>query len=585
VPDRSRSSSSRLTAARPPQCVGLLIDRIAEGYHGPLVRGAIDGARNAGAHLLCFAGGPLGAPPGEGGERNEVFELARPPGVDALVVAAGAIGNRVAPERLEKHCERYRPVPMCSVAVELAGMSSVSIDNESGMRGLVEHVLQVHGARRIAFVGGPQANPESVRRFATYCEALDRAGIALAPERVVWGDFEQTGGREAVRVLLADRKLPVQGLDAIVAANDALALGVIAELAARDVRVPDRMAVVGFDDIEEARYALPPLTTVRQPLYEQGRTAVRMVLRQLRDGAPAEHVVLRTEPVVRRSCGCIGTPLALPTRVHAAVEARASFEVAFLERRQIVLAELTRAGRGQLGTAGSDWCERLLNAFVEQLRGTSPNAFVRAYDDLLLRLTTSQVDLGVCNDLLSALRGAMLGCLHGDPRRSELAENTLHEARVMTAEAMDRSQALRRIRVENRAHALEEAVTAIASARSLEGLARAVSAHFPGFGMPRCYVVQRTDARAASARVVLAHAPEGSGTAAAGWTGPAPLAELLRGLLPTTGEHAFAVLPMMQEGEDLGLLVLELGAGGAEVYELLRDVFTAALAPLRSSLR
>src|SRR5580692_6794704 len=290
--------------------VGLLVDCIEDGYQWPILRGAADAARDAGAQLLCFAGGALGAPEGQGGERNVVFGMATPASVDALVVFAGAIGNRAAPARLLEHFAGGRAVPACSVAVELPGMSSVCIDNEGGMRSLVLHLIDTHSLKSIGFVRGPASNPEADRRFGAYVAALEARGLAVLPELVVAGDFEQPSGRAAVRTLLIERKLPVSRLGAIVASNDAMALGVLAELVDQQIRVPEEVAIVGFDDIEESRFTLPPLTTVRQPLYEQGRDAVRLVLHELRDGTAQEHVVRHTEPVIRRSCGCLGKPTA-----------------------------------------------------------------------------------------------------------------------------------------------------------------------------------------------------------------------------------------------------------------------------------
>ena len=96
------------------------------------------------------------------------------------------------------------------------------------MRAVIEHLCRVHGMRRLAFVRGPAGNAEAERRFAAYAAALATEGIPMEPELVVPGDFEERGGREAVGVLLGQRKLSPHALDAIVAANDAMAMGAIA---------------------------------------------------------------------------------------------------------------------------------------------------------------------------------------------------------------------------------------------------------------------------------------------------------------------------------------------------------------------
>jgi phosphoserine phosphatase RsbU/P len=579
-----RADSKRLTVTAPAPTIGLLVDCLEDSYQWSVLRGAIDAAYDHGARLLCFAGGVLEAPPGQGGDRNGVFDLAGPKTVDALVVMSGAIGNRIGPERLREFCERYRPLPMCSIAVELGEMSSVSIDNESGMRVAIEHLIRAHDMKRIAFVRGPTANAEAERRFCVYKEALASAGVPFVPDLVAIGDFEPSGGRAAVRTLLKERKLSAEGVDAIVAANDATALGVLDELASMGLRVPDQIAVVGFDDIEESRFTIPSLTTVRQPLYEQGRDAVRIVLDQLRNGAPPERVVRRTELVTRRSCGCLA-PHAASSRGSIVPPSNLGFEAALVESHQIILAAMSRASRGDLSAAGSGWAERLLNAFVEQIRGDVPDAFALCYDDLTRRLSAGEADLSVCNDVLSALRARALPCFARDVQRSARVEDVLHEARVTTAEVMDRGQALRRMRAEKRARSLGRAASAIASSHDLDELSRAVEEHLPPLGITRCYVAtySGTSGDGRLARLALVHTPKARHAEPPSWQ-LQPIEDILRQhVMPSTGEHALAVLPTVFRGEELGVVVLELEAVDGYLYETLRDVFTAALAGARPS--
>jgi DNA-binding LacI/PurR family transcriptional regulator len=572
---RERRTSIR--PLRPLPVIGLFINSLEAGYAWALVRGAAEAARVGGAHLLCLAGGRLGTPPGSGGERNGIYELATPASVDGLIIASGAIGNALGRARLEEYCERYRPLPVCSVAVELTGSSFVSIDNESGMRTAIDHLVHAHGMKHIAFVRGPESNAEAERRFAAYKDALAQAKIPFVPELVAPGDFEEHSGRDAVHLFFSRPGVSANLLGAIVAANDEMALGALAELTQLGVRVPDQVAVVGFDDIEEARFSLPPLTTVRQPLIEQGRDAMRMVLNQIRNGGQPEHVVRLTEPVIRRSCGCLGA-------AHAAslpgADARArSFEAAFVERRQLVLAALSRAARGQLAAAGFDWAERILNAFSDQVRGQSTDALLRAFDDMLRRLAASDVDLAICHDVVSALRISALGALEGDATRRTEAENMFHEVRVMIADATDRAHASRRIRAERSARSLVQASAAISACRTADELGAAVAAHLPALGMSRCLVAVPVDAGAGSEpsyRVLLALDPSYPESTPS--PQPCSFAEVVRkDVLAGSGEHTFAVLPLSHGGRMRGVLFVEIGAPDGWAYEMLRDAFTAFL--------
>ncbi|MBV9946981.1 MAG: substrate-binding domain-containing protein [Myxococcales bacterium] len=583
--ERTRSAPKRLTGAGPTPSIGLLVDLLDDSpYQWAILQGAMDAAHDRGAHLLCFAGGVLGAPAGESGERNGVFDLAKQRNVDGLILLSGSIGKRIGPAKLEEFAHRYRPLPMCSIGVALNGMSSVCVDNDAGMRSMIEHLTQDHQARRIAFVRGPEGNAEAEQRFRIYVDTLARSGLPYTPELVASGDFETESGRRAVAMLLDDRKIALDQIDAVVAANDLMALGVLEELGRRNLRVPGDVAVVGFDDVDESRVSLPPLTTVRQPLYEQGRDAVRLVCDQMHNGAPPELQARDTELVARRSCGCLpGRPVSL--RLSEAPPVRHGFEAALLGRRQAVLTEMARAARGLLGAAGVGWEERLLNAFADQLRGQSPDAFILGYDALLRKLSDHDVDVAICNDVISAMRGRMMRLFVNDGQRRLQAENVFHEARVMTAHVIDRVQSWRRVRAWRGARALGRAAALIAAGADMESLAQAARENLPALGIPRCFLAEHCgrsgDVRLA--RLVLSFGPE-SRTADAALSRPIPINEILRSqVLPSSGEHAFAVMPITSREKDIGVLVLELAANDGYLYETLREVFAAALTGRRYS--
>ncbi|WP_169952119.1 LacI family DNA-binding transcriptional regulator [Microbispora sp. H11081] len=168
----------------------------------------------------------------------------------------------------------------------------VDNDNVGGAVKAVRHLLD-RGRRRIATIAGPQDMIGGQDRLAGYRDALrdsDRRSI------VAVGDFTRQSGAAAMRHLLQDDPQ----LDAVFVANDLMAIGALQALRQAGRRVPDDVAVVGFDDIEAARFTEPPLTTIRHPVSEQAAAMVQLLLGLLR-GGPAVPVVLPTELVVRDS--------------------------------------------------------------------------------------------------------------------------------------------------------------------------------------------------------------------------------------------------------------------------------------------
>jgi LacI family transcriptional regulator len=212
-----------------------------------------------------------------------------------------------------------RRVPLVLIAgpADTAGLDAVTVDNAGGVRAAVTHLTAEHGYRRLCFVGGPPDSPDAKQRLAAF-EAAVRASTGCTAEPAVHGDFSEASGSAAAQALLARAAEP----QAVVCANDQMAIGVMREFRRSGVEVPGGVAVTGFDDIYPSRLTDPPLTTVSQPLRELGTRAARRLLDRIGAAAlppatlppatlppatlPPTTEVLPTQLVVRASCGCTG---------------------------------------------------------------------------------------------------------------------------------------------------------------------------------------------------------------------------------------------------------------------------------------
>ncbi|MEV4481007.1 LacI family DNA-binding transcriptional regulator [Micromonospora coxensis] len=169
----------------------------------------------------------------------------------------------------------------------------VDVDHVGGVSGAVRHLI-TNGRRRIATIAGPQDMVAGIERLAGYRNTIAEAGL---PERVAYGDFTRESGARAMHQLLDEHP----DLDAVFAASDLMAHAALRTLREAGRRVPQDVAVIGFDDIETAAYTDPPLTTVRQPIVELGRALTRQLLRMTAGEAIDEALILPTELVLRES--------------------------------------------------------------------------------------------------------------------------------------------------------------------------------------------------------------------------------------------------------------------------------------------
>ena len=171
------------------------------------------------------------------------------------------------------HASGYPVVMLDDQVIPTGTTPWVGADNRIGAYTAVKHLLQL-GHRRIAHILGRAGYQNSVERYQGYREALAEAGVSFDPALVVQGDFTVPSGRAGAETLFALPERPT----AIFAANDDTASGVLNAAEAAGIRVPDDLALVGFDDAAPAAFMRPPLTTVSQPFFEMGKRAATLLL-------------------------------------------------------------------------------------------------------------------------------------------------------------------------------------------------------------------------------------------------------------------------------------------------------------------
>lgn len=291
------NAAARGLASRRMRILGLLVskavgDLFTDPFYPLLIQGTAD-ACNAADHNLTM----LMDTSEDGRAVEQLYQrVIRGRHVDGLVLACHAVDDPLIP-RLQ--ADR---IPFVLVGRHPgAEVNFVDVDGRGAARDAVAHLL-AHGYRRIAMICGSPNLIATIDRHTGYVTALQEAAVPPEPSRVVFADFTLGGGYRAMQGLLRDRAgLP----DAVFAASDAMALGAMSAIQEAGLRVPDDVAVVGFDGLAEGDDVQPPLSTVTQPVKDLGREAVRMLLALVDepDRAPMQRF-LPTRLTLRRSCGC-----------------------------------------------------------------------------------------------------------------------------------------------------------------------------------------------------------------------------------------------------------------------------------------
>ena len=295
------SVAARSLITRRTDTIGALLPDLHGEYFSELIRGIDQAARARGLHLLVSS---------SHGDASEAAAALRAMNgrVDGLLV----MSPHADAAFLQNNLHNNLPAVLINTGIELPGHARFGVDNFGGARTMTRHLV-ASGRKRVAFIGGPADNDEALLRLAGY-----RAGLKPGMREAVFeGNFSEEAGWAAGRRIAQSKPRP----DAVFAANDMTALGCLAALREAGLRVPEDVAVAGFDDIPIARYVTPALTTIRVPIAVLGAAALESLARTLESPHSPQlvhTVVMPVELVVRSSCGA-GPPVrpAMPNNLPA----------------------------------------------------------------------------------------------------------------------------------------------------------------------------------------------------------------------------------------------------------------------------
>jgi signal transduction histidine kinase/DNA-binding LacI/PurR family transcriptional regulator len=585
--------------------IGLLIGWLSTWLQESHWLGVADAAREQDVNLICFAGERLRSPAGFEAQGNVLYDLVDTEQVAGLVIWSSILGMYLAPREMADFICRFHSLPLVSSERAFEGIPGVFQDDYQGMREAVAHLIEAHGYRRIAFIRGPKGHPATQQRYQAYTDELTEAGLPVDPNLVSppcgWWD-----GATAMNLLLNERGLhPSTDFEAVVGANDMLALDAMAALQARGIRVPDQVAVVGFDDQGDARAVTPPLTTVQSPHYEMGRQTATLLLSQLRGEPVPERVTLPTALVTRQSCGCMSSAV-MEAAADPGTWTNETFETALAARRKAITAAMEHAIGALPHGLDPEWATHLLDSFADEMCGGASGSFLSTLNEVLCQTVDAGDDpatrqgqgIAAWQGVISALRRHALPCIGGNEALSQ-AENLWQQARVLIGEIAQRVQVHRDLKTEQQAQTLREIEEALITTFDVDELMDVLAEGLPRLGIPSCYLSLYEDPQPYEypqpapewSRLMLAYSGvDGPALNRVEGLPPGGRIELdpdgrrfrsrelvPKSLWPQERRYSFLVESLHFREHQLGFVLFEVGPRDGTVYTKLRAQISSAL--------
>lgn len=278
--------------------IAVLLGGLLYDSQKSLLEGITDYAKEREINIFVFTcGGDIYAVNDHNKGEFQIYSLPRLETYDGVIIAPNTIQNAGVVAQLTQKLEKVS-VPVISIDARMGDFTSFYVDNEGAMLEMTEHVISGHGKTRILYISGPEENQESMERKKGFLQGAERHRLREGRDyEIACGDFWIDSGRELTERYLAGGRVP----EAVICANDYMAIGATEELRIKGYRVPEDVIVTGFDNSFDGRYHVPRITSVQKPLYNMGYAACQ----KLAEGTRNEGAVsFRVSCKFSESCGC-----------------------------------------------------------------------------------------------------------------------------------------------------------------------------------------------------------------------------------------------------------------------------------------
>lgn len=413
--------------------IGIVLPALHESCQSMIWPGITDHAEDMGIRLITFVATSQDQISSLDLHYDVIQDFVRNSSLDGVIVFSGAIGEHKEYEEVLKFCKAVDNIPIVSIALDIPGVPSVLVENTTGIIEVMDHLVKVHEYKKIVFIKGPEGHDEAEERFTAYLNGLKNNGLPEDGSLIFPGEFSDTSGEEAVQKLLNDKI----SFDAILCVDDETAMGAMSELKKRGFNIPGDVALAGFDDVTEASLVLPSLTTVRQPLYKQGKTALLTLLEKIEGKKVDNQIMLPTESVYRRSCGCFPESVnEIGTNRDKHQELSEGEAAEFIYKAVVEYYDLPATSISSKGDVSlKELTDKFFNTFIEDIIGGSSakNIFLNTVDKLLYELQDHQKNSAIVLYMLSSLSSILSSIF---PESEELLEanHLIQKARALVNE-------------------------------------------------------------------------------------------------------------------------------------------------------
>lgn len=580
-----KSKTKAALFKRSSPTVGAFLDVISVSYHERYFSGLIQGAKEHDINLLCFSEIYYSASHVKNYNKiNSMLYLANNKYIDGIINWASTLTWIITQDKFPFFFQRLKENPSYLKLQTIPNDMPITLmGSYEGMKKIIEHLIKIHGIRRIAFIRGPENHLSSIERYRAYIDTLKEYDIPFNPNLVTpppdptksW--IEETG--EEMMNYLLDKG--INNFDAVVSTTDSMAFGAINAMGKKNIKIPQDLAITGFDDFPLANSTIPTLTTINPQFEEMGRKSIDMFMNIFNNKNILQKQIVEPKLVIRQSCGCLDPVInqaeIKPDAVSSIkLDSKINLKKDLFPLQEKIITEIKLIAPDFDLTAVEKFKE-LFHSLIDDLNLKESKKFIYKLKEILQSATILNKDVSFWHQIISILRFYFLPML--DDNTILKAENFFHQARIMIGNTMLQINNLQRIYEKQQKESLQKIEEELIITFDINKLMDKLAIKLPALGIPSCFLslFEGKKFPFKGSRLILAYNEKKRAEIKSNGIHFASVNLIPDEFVSKDRSYIFVIKPLYFQQEQLGFILFEIGPPTGYIYERLRSEISSAI--------
>ncbi|MBN2546824.1 MAG: substrate-binding domain-containing protein [Spirochaetes bacterium] len=456
-----------------------------------LWNGIADRAKELNVNLITINGERIGDNVDFNYNSNILYKFINKTNIDGIITWASSIGTYISKDELKAFHDSYKPIPTITLSIIIDGYPSILVDNYNSMKNQITHLVKDHGYKKIGFIRGPENYYYAEERLRAYKDALSENGINIEEELITEPSlFNVNTGIKAVSYFIDELKLkPKKDIDAIVGVSDEIAIITLKELQNRGIKIPQEIALVGFNNNLNCKTVNPALTSIDIYFHNLGKIAVEKLIELINGNTIDDITVVPSKIYYRESCGCVNKAYTEINYDFNEKNRKENIINDFLSNREYFISEIKEVFLNFFPDDTSQILSiEFIDKFFEDIKNKNNDIFINYFRKLLISHSNIRFDFFNWESIITKFYNLINSLKISDCHDMLYFQQIIHQSRITIQIVIDYYFIKEKIDNQNKTYKLLDLGQYVTTNLEINDLVKTLNNGLQNLNIEGCYI-------------------------------------------------------------------------------------------------